>query len=235
MMLRVDKVNAHYGPIQALWNVTMTVNDGEIVSVLGANGAGKSTLVKSIMGLLDPTSGTITFGGQRIAGREPHRISRLGIAYAPEGGGLFRDMSVRENLELGAYQRAAWNDREQTLQQVWRLFPALKERQAALARTLSGGERQMLVIGRALMSRPRMCILDEPSIGMSPRLVDQTFRIVSQLRDEGITVLLIEQNVRKSLGVADRAYVLENGRIVLEGPRDELLDSDLVRKAYLGL
>lgn len=234
-MLRVDKVNAHYGPIQALWNVTMTVNDGEIVSVLGANGAGKSTLVKSIMGLLDPTSGTITFGGQRIAGREPHRISRLGIAYAPEGGGLFRDMSVRENLELGAYQRAAWNDREQTLQQVWRLFPALKERQAALARTLSGGERQMLVIGRALMSRPRMCILDEPSIGMSPRLVDQTFRIVSQLRDEGITVLLIEQNVRKSLGVADRAYVLENGRIVLEGPRDELLDSDLVRKAYLGL
>lgn len=235
MMLRVDKVNAHYGPIQALWNVTMTVNEGEIVSVLGANGAGKSTLVKSIMGLLDPTSGTITFGGQRIAGREPHRISRLGIAYAPEGGGLFRDMSVRENLELGAYQRAAWYDREQTLQQVWRLFPALKDRQAALARTLSGGERQMLVIGRALMSRPRMCILDEPSIGMSPRLVDQTFRIVSQLRDEGITVLLIEQNVRKSLGVADRAYVLENGRIVLEGPRDELLDSDLVRKAYLGL
>jgi branched-chain amino acid transport system ATP-binding protein len=234
-MLRVDKINAHYGPIQALWNVTMTVDEGEIVSVLGANGAGKSTLVKSIMGLLDPTSGTITFGGQRISGQEPHRISRLGIAYAPEGGGLFRDMSVRENLELGAYQRAAWHDREQTLQQVWRLFPILEDRRAALARTLSGGERQMLVIGRALMSQPRLCIFDEPSIGMSPRLVEQTFRIVSQLRDERITVLLIEQNVRKSLGVADRAYVLENGRIVIEGLRDELLDSDLVQKAYLGL
>jgi branched-chain amino acid transport system ATP-binding protein len=187
------------------------------------------------MGLLDPTSGTITFGGQRISGQEPHRISRLGIAYAPEGGGLFRDMSVWENLELGAYQRAAWHDREQTLQQVWRLFPILEDRRAALARTLSGGERQMLVIGRALMSQPRLCIFDEPSIGMSPRLVEQTFRIVSQLRDERITVLLIEQNVRKSLGVADRAYVLENGRIVIEGLRDELLDSDLVQKAYLGL
>lgn len=234
-MLRVDRVNAHYGPIQALWDVTMAVNEGEIVSVLGANGAGKSTLVKSVMGLVDPTSGMITFDGRRIEGRDPHRISRFGIAYAPEGGGLFRDMSVQENLELGAYHRVAWKRRQETLQRVWRLFPVLEDRRAALTRTLSGGERQMLVIGRALMSLPRMCILDEPSIGMSPRLVDQTFRIISQLRDESITVLLIEQNVRKSLDIADRAYVLENGRVVLQGTQTTLLDSDLVQKAYLGL
>jgi branched-chain amino acid transport system ATP-binding protein len=234
-MLRVNRVNVQYGPVQALWDVTVAVNEGEIVSVLGANGAGKSTLVKAIMGLVDPTSGMITFGGRRIEGRDPHRISRLGVAYAPEGGGLFRDMSVRENLELGAYHRVAWNRRQRTLQRVFRLFPILEDRDAALARTLSGGERQMLVIGRALMSLPTMCIFDEPSIGMSPRLVEQTFHVIGQLREEGITILLIEQNVRKSLEIADRAYVLENGRVVLEGNRETLLDSDLVQKAYLGL
>jgi branched-chain amino acid transport system ATP-binding protein len=234
-MLRVNRVNVQYGPVQALWDVTVAVNEGEIVSVLGANGAGKSTLVKAIMGLVDPTSGMITFGGRRIEGRDPHQISRLGVAYAPEGGGLFRDMSVRENLELGAYHRVAWNRRQRTLQRVFRLFPILEDREAALARTLSGGERQMLVIGRALMSLPTMCIFDEPSIGMSPRLVEQTFHVIGQLREEGITILLIEQNVRKSLEIADRAYVLENGRVVLEGNRETLLDSDLVQKAYLGL
>jgi branched-chain amino acid transport system ATP-binding protein len=234
-MLRVNRVNVQYGPVQALWDVTVAVNEGEIVSVLGANGAGKSTLVKAIMGLVDPISGMITFGGRRIEGRDPHRISRLGVAYAPEGGGLFRDMSVRENLELGAYHRVAWNRRQRTLQRVFRLFPILEDREAALARTLSGGERQMLVIGRALMSLPTMCIFDEPSIGMSPRLVEQTFHVIGQLREEGITILLIEQNVRKSLEIADRAYVLENGRVVLEGDRTTLLDSDLVQKAYLGL
>lgn len=234
-MLRVNRINAHYGPIQALWDVTLAVNEGEIVAVLGANGAGKTTLVKSIMGLIDPTSGMITFGGQRIEGRDPHRISRLGIAYVPEGGGLFRDMNVRENLELGAYHKIAWERRQRTLRRVWRLFPVLEDRETALSRTLSGGERQMLVIGRALMALPTMCIFDEPSIGMSPKLVDQTFHIISQLRDEGITVLLIEQNVRKSLEIADRAYVLENGRVVLEGDEATLLDTDLVQKAYLGL
>lgn len=234
-MLRVNRVNVQYGPVQALWDVTVAVNEGEIVSVLGANGAGKSTLVKAIMGLVDPISGMITFGGRRIEGRDPHRISRLGMAYAPEGGGLFRDMSVRENLELGAYHRTAWNRRQRTLRRVFRLFPILEDREAALARTLSGGERQMLVIGRALMSLPTMCIFDEPSIGMSPRLVEQTFHVIGQLREEGITILLIEQNVRKSLEIADRAYVLENGRVVLEGNRETLLDSDLVQKAYLGL
>ena len=234
-MLRINKVNAHYGAIKALWDVSLNVGEGEVVAVLGANGAGKTTLVKSIVGLIEPTSGMIKFAGQRIEGRDPHRISELGIAYGPEGGGLFRDMNVRENLELGAFHRRAWERRLKTLDRVYRLFPRLEERERAMSRTLSGGERQMLVIGRALMALPTLCIFDEPSIGMSPLLVDQAFHVIRQLRDEGITVLLIEQNVRKSLEIADRAYVLENGRVVLEGGREELLGGDLIKKAYLGL
>lgn len=234
-MLRVNKVNAHYGAIKALWDVSLTVGEGEVVAVLGANGAGKTTLVKSIVGLIEPTSGMIKFAGQRIEGRDPHRISELGIAYGPEGGGLFRDMNVRENLELGAFHRRAWERRMKTLDRVYRLFPRLEERERAMSRTLSGGERQMLVIGRALMALPTLCIFDEPSIGMSPLLVDQVFHVIRQLRDEGITVLLIEQNVRKSLEIADRAYVLENGRVVLQGQPDELLRGGLIDKAYLGL
>lgn len=234
-MLRVKKISAGYGPIQAIWDVSLQVDEGEIVAVLGANGAGKSTLVKSIAGMVVPTSGMITFAGSRIEGRDPHRISELGIAYAPEGGGLFRDMSVRENLEMGSYPRVAWDRREDTLARVYRLFPRLEEREKKLAWTLSGGERQMLVIGRALMARPTLCLFDEPSIGLSPLLVDETFYAIEQIRREGITILLIEQNVRKSLEIADRAYVLEQGRIVLEGSGDELLDQDLIKKAYLGL
>ena len=234
-MLRVNKVNAHYGAIKALWDVSLTVGEGEVVAVLGANGAGKTTLVKSIVGLIEPTSGMIKFAGERIEGRDPHRISELGIAYGPEGGGLFRDMNVRENLELGAFHRRAWERRMKTLDRVYRLFPRLEERQRAMSRTLSGGERQMLVIGRALMALPTLCIFDEPSIGMSPLLVDQVFHVIRQLRDEGITVLLIEQNVHKSLEIADRAYVLENGRVVLQGQPDELLRGGLIDKAYLGL
>lgn len=234
-MLRVNKVNAHYGAIKALWDVSLTVGEGEVVAVLGANGAGKTTLVKSIVGLIEPTSGMIKFAGQRIEGRDPHRISELGIAYGPEGGGLFRDMNVRENLELGAFHRRAWERRMKTLDRVYRLFPRLEERERAMSRTLSGGERQMLVIGRALMALPTLCIFDEPSIGMSPLLVDQAFHVIRQLRDEGITVLLIEQNVHKSLEIADRAYVLENGRVVLQGQPDELLGGGLIDKAYLGL
>jgi branched-chain amino acid transport system ATP-binding protein len=234
-LLRVNKVNAHYGAIKALWDVSLTVGEGEVVAVLGANGAGKTTLVKSIVGLIEPTSGMIKFAGQRIEGRDPHRISELGIAYGPEGGGLFRDMNVRENLELGAFHRRAWERRMKTLDRVYRLFPRLEERERAMSRTLSGGERQMLVIGRALMALPTLCIFDEPSIGMSPLLVDQVFHVIRQLRDEGITVLLIEQNVHKSLEIADRAYVLENGRVVLQGQPDELLGGGLIDKAYLGL
>ena len=233
-MLRLHKVNAGYGAVKALWDVTLRVDEGEIVTVLGANGAGKTTLVRTIVGLIEPSSGMIKFMGQRIESRDPHRISELGIAYGPEGGGIFRDMSVRENLEMGAYHRRAWERRDKTLDRVLHLFPRLEERELALGRTLSGGERQMLVIGRALMALPTLCIFDEPSIGMSPLLVEQSFHVINQLRDEGITVLLIEQNVQKSLEIADRAYILENGRVVLEGDRDELQTSDLVRRAYLG-
>lgn len=234
-MLSLHKVNAGYGAVRALWDVSLHVDEGEVVAVLGANGAGKSTLVNTIVGLIEPTSGMIKFAGRRIEGRDPHRISELGIAYGPEGGGIFRDMSVTENLEMGAYHRRAWERRERTLERVFRLFPRLEERRKALSRTLSGGERQMLVIGRALMSLPTLCIFDEPSIGMSPLLVDQSFHVISQLRDEGLTVLLIEQNVTKSLEIADRGYVLESGRVVLEGSRDGLLSSEVVGRAYLGL
>ncbi|MEE9185058.1 MAG: ABC transporter ATP-binding protein [Acidimicrobiia bacterium] len=234
-MLRVNKISSGYGAIQALWDVSLSVDEGEIVAVLGANGAGKTTLVKTIVGLIEPTSGMITFTGQRIEGRDPDKISQLGIAYGPEGGGLFRDMSVQDNLELGAYHRVAWNRRKDTTNMVYRVFPSLEERQKKLSRTLSGGERQMLVIGRALMARPTMCIFDEPSIGLSPVLVEESFHIIEQIREQGITVLLIEQNVQKTLEIADRVYVLERGRVVLEGDRDEIFREELIRKAYLGL
>lgn len=233
-MLRLHGVSAGYGAVKALWDVTLQVDEGEIVTVLGANGAGKTTLVRTIVGLIQPSSGMIKFNGQRIEGRDPHRISELGIAYGPEGGGIFRDMSVRDNLQMGAYHRRAWERRDTTLERVLHLFPRLEERERALARTLSGGERQMLVIGRALMALPTLCIFDEPSIGMSPLLIEQSFHVMSQLRDEGITVLLIEQNVHKSLEIADRGYVLENGRVVLEGDRAELKSSELLGRAYLG-
>jgi branched-chain amino acid transport system ATP-binding protein len=234
-MLRVKKIHAGYGAIKALWDISLHVDEGEIVAVLGANGAGKSTLMKTIVGLVEPSIGMITFAGRRIEGHDPHRISELGIAFGPEGGGIFKDMNVRENLELGAYHRRAWERRSRTLDRVFRFFPRLEERQHALARTLSGGERQMLVIGRSLMALPTLCIFDEPSIGLSPVLVNDVFHIIGQLREEGITVLLSEQNVTKSLEIADRAYVLENGRVALEGTSQRLLEEDLIRRAYLGL
>lgn len=234
-MLRINKINSGYGRIRALWEVSLYVEDGEIVAVLGANGAGKTTLLRTIMGLIDPESGMIKFAGRRIEGRDPHKISEMGIAYVPEGGQPFRDMSVRDNLELGAYHYVAWRHREDTLRRVYQFFPILEDREDELARTLSGGERQMLAIGRALMSRPTLCLFDEPSIGLSPKLVEDFFYAISQIREEGITVLLVEQNVRQSLEIADRAYVLENGRVALEGSSQELLQEALIRKAYLGL
>jgi len=234
-LLKVNKIHVQYGLVKALWDVSLDVEDGEIVVVLGANGAGKSTLLRTIMGLLDPVSGMIKFSGQRIEGRDPHKISEMGIAYVPEGGQPFRDMSVRENLELGAYHRFAWKHREDTLRRVYQIYPILEDREDELARTLSGGERQMLAVGRALMSRPTLCAFDEPSIGLAPKLVEDFFYSIGVIRDEGITVLLIEQNVRQSLEIADRGYVLENGRIVLEGDSQELLQEELIRKAYLGL
>jgi branched-chain amino acid transport system ATP-binding protein len=234
-MLKFNKVNAHYGNVQVLWDISLEVEEGEIVAVVGANGAGKTTLLKTMVGLLEPTSGMIKFAGQRIEGHDPDAISRMGIAFVPEGGRPFRDMSVRENLEMGAYHPVSWRRREDTLRRVYKMFPRLKERETKMARTLSGGERQMLAIGRALMSRPTLCAFDEPSIGLSPLLVAEFFRIIQGLREDGITVLLIEQNVRQSIEIADRGYVLETGRIVLQGDSGELLQNELVRKAYLGL
>lgn len=234
-MLDVNHIDTFYGRVQALWDVSLRVDQGEIVAVVGANGAGKTTLLNTIVGLLQPAAGSMEFLGQPIRDLAPHNMGELGLAYVPEGGRPFADMSVRENLEMGAYITKAWKQREETLRQVFDIFPRLAERQTQLARTLSGGERQMLAIGRALMSRPKLCLFDEPSWGLAPILVAQLFRIIRKLRDQGIAVLLIEQNVKQSLEIADRAYVLESGRIALEGRSAELLQQELIKKAYLGL
>jgi branched-chain amino acid transport system ATP-binding protein len=234
-MLEVNNICTHYGKIQALWDVCFSVNEAEIFALVGANGAGKSTLLNTISGLIRPTSGSITFLGQRIDGLSPHVIVELGISHIPEGRKLFTDMSVRENLEMGAYPKRAWKQKDITIQQVYKTFPILKEREGQLARTLSGGEQQMLAMGRGLMSQPKICIIDEPSNGLAPRLVLEVFQIIKSLREQGITILLIEQNVKQTLEIADRACVLENGRLALEGTCDELLQSDHIRKAYLGL
>ena len=234
-MLEVCDVNTAYGKAQALWDVRLSVNEAEIVALVGSNGAGKTTLLNTISGRLRPASGSVEFLGKRIDGLPPHVIVEMGISHVPEGGQVFPDMTVRENLEMGAYPYRAWKQKEQTFEQVYQVFPILKERAGQLARTLSGGERQMLAIGRGMMSRPRLCLLDEPSYGLAPLLVAEIFRVIRGLRDQGITILLIEQNVRHTLEIADRAYVLENGRICLEGACAEMLESDHVRKAYLGL
>lgn len=234
-MLEVNNINTFYGRIQALWDVCLSIAEGEIVALVGANGAGKTTLLNTISGVLRPTSGTISFFGKRIDGLSPHTIVELGISHIPEGRKLFVDMSVRENLEMGAYSGRAWKQRQDTLEQVYQLFPVLKERAGQLARTLSGGEQQMVAMGRGLMSMPKLCIIDEPSNGLAPRLVLEVFQKIKSLREQGITILLIEQNVRHSLEIADHACVLENGRIALKGNCGELLQSDHVRKAYLGL
>jgi branched-chain amino acid transport system ATP-binding protein len=234
-MLEVCNVDTFYDKMQALWDVSLRIDEAEIVALIGANGAGKTTLLNTISGLLCPTSGSVAFLGQRIDGLTPHSIVELGISHVPEGRRLFTDMSVRENLEIGAYPKHAWKQKEETLEQVYQLFPILKERAGQLARTLSGGEQQMLAMGRGLMSRPRLCIFDEPSYGLAPKFVAEVFQIIKSLREQGITILLIEQNVRNTLEIADRACVLENGRMVLEGACDKLLQSDHIRKAYLGL
>ena len=234
-MLEVNNINAFYGNIQALWDISFTVNEAEIMALIGANGAGKSTLLHTISGLMRPSSGTVSFLGQRIDFLSSNSIVELGLSHIPEGRRLFTEMSVRENLEMGAYPKSAWAQKTGTLKWVYEIFPVLKERAKQLASTLSGGEQQMLAMGRGLMSRPKMCIIDEPSNGLAPKLVLDIFQIVKSLRDQGITILLVEQNVKHTLETADRACVLENGRITLDGNCKQLLDSEHVRKAYLGL
>ena len=234
-MLEIRELSTFYGKAQALWGIHLEVREAEVVALVGSNGAGKTTLLNAISGVIRPASGTISFLGRRIDGLPPHLIVDLGISHVPEGGRVFPDMSVRENLEMGAYVHQAWGRRGEALERVFRVFPILKERQKQQAKTLSGGERQMLAMGRALMSGPKLCLFDEPSYGLAPMLIAEVFRIVRALRDEQVTVLLVEQNVKHTLDTADRAYVLENGRISLEGNCCDLMPTDFVRKAYLGL
>jgi branched-chain amino acid transport system ATP-binding protein len=234
-MLEVSDINTFYGKVQALWGVSLRVDEGEIVALVGANGAGKTTLLNTLSGSLRPASGHATFLDKKIEGLPPHVIAELGISHIPEGGRLFPDMSVHENLEMGAYPYHAWKRKEETFKQVYEIFPTLKEREGQLARTLSGGEKQMLAMGRGLMSKPRLCLFDEPSYGLAPILLLELFRVIKSLPEQGITVLLIEQNVRHALEIADRGYVMENGRIVSGGKSRELLQINHIKKAYLGL
>ena len=234
-MLKIEGVDVYYGDVQALWNVSLQVNQGEIVTLVGANGAGKTTTVKTVSGLLKPARGTIEFEGERIDDKPAHEVPARGIAHVPEGRRLFPLMTVKENLEMGAMIPEAKRHREETLEQIYKILPRLKERETQLAETLSGGEQQMLAIGRGLMARPRLLLMDEPSLGLAPILVQQIFDTIRHIHEDGVTLLLIEQTVRRALSVADRAYVLENGRIVLTGTGQELLESDHVKRAYLGL
>ncbi len=234
MMLSVDAVCVSFGDLQVLWDIAFEVREGEIVALVGANAAGKTTTLKTIAGLVRPTRGRVAFEGKSLTALRSHDIVAEGLCLIPEGRRLFPEMTVRENLELGAFGSKVWKDRDEILKRVYEVFPVLREREKQLSRTLSGGEQQMVAIGRGMMSRPRLCMLDEPSLGLSPLNVRELFRVVQGLRAGGTTVLLVEQNVLQTLTVADRAYVLENGRIVLEGTGHELLKNNHVKEAYLG-
>jgi len=233
-LLTVDGLETFYGSIQALKGVSFEVPEGSIVTLLGANGAGKSTTLKSISGLVPPARGTVTFTGRRIDGLPSEQIVRLGISHVPEGRELFPELTVLENLKMGAYTRTEKRGIERSLEQAQAHFPILAERRLQLAGTLSGGEQQMLAIGRALMAEPRLLLLDEPSLGLAPMLVEEIFRIIREIHDNGTTVLLVEQNANKALSIADYGYVLETGTVSLAGDSRQLLRDDHVRRAYLG-
>ncbi len=233
-MLTLDGVSVAYGAVEVLHGVSLRVDEGEMVCLLGANGAGKSTTVRTISGLLRPTAGSITFMGERLDGRPAHAVLTRGIAQCPEGRRIFPEMTVRENLEMGAYIRGAEGARAGDLEQVFHHFPRLKEREAQLGGTLSGGEQQMLAIARALMSGPKLLLLDEPSLGLAPTMVATVFRVIREIRRQGVTVLMVEQNASLALRMADRAYVMESGRIALGGPARDLLHNEDIRRAYLG-
>ena len=233
-MLELEGVDAGYKDLQVLWGVSLRVGEGELVALVGPNGAGKTTTLRIISGLLRPTAGAVRFRGSPLDREPPHRIVEMGISQVPEGGRIFTGMSVEENLELGAFTARARKEKAQSMKWVYQLFPRLEERKKQRAGTLSGGERQMLAIGRALMYRPRLLLLDEPSFGLAPLLVEQIFEMITEINRQGVAVLLVEQNVRAALELAQRAYVIENGRIVGEGSGDALLSFESVRSAYLG-
>lgn len=235
MLLEVQDLNVYYGAIHALQGISFTLNEGEIVTLIGANGAGKSTTLRTISGLLRPRRGSVTFKDEDITMMPAEQIVRLGVGHIPEGRKIFAPLTVRENLDLGAYTRNNPTEIQQSLERVFASFPRLKQRLHQLGGTLSGGEQQMLAMGRGLMSRPTLLLLDEPSMGLSPIMVEEIFRIIQEINSQGTSILLVEQNALMALQIAHRAYVLETGRIVLEGTAKELRESDRVRQAYLGM
>lgn len=231
-MLEIKDLNVSYGAVHAIHGVSLKVNDGEIVSLIGANGAGKTTILRTISGLEKADSGSITFDGTDLRKTEPSRIISLKLAHVPEGRHIFPEMTVEENLEMGAY--ADPSGMSENMKDVYERFPRLLERRRQLAGTLSGGEQQMLAVGRALMAQPKMILMDEPSMGLSPLLVKEIFSIIKEVNKKGITILLVEQNAKMALSISDRAYVLETGKISIEGPAQELMNDERVKKAYLG-
>ncbi|MFZ7942863.1 MULTISPECIES: ABC transporter ATP-binding protein [Bacillaceae] len=233
-MLKVNDINVFYGSIQALKGISLEVKEGEIVTLIGANGAGKSTLLKTLSGLLKPKSGTIDYLGEPISAKAPQSIVKAGISHVPEGRRVFSNMSVEENLELGAYTRKDSSGIRKDMEKVYELFPRLLERRKQLSGTLSGGEQQMLAMGRAIMAKPKLLLLDEPSMGLAPLMVKQIFSIIEQINKDGTTVLLVEQNANMALSIANRAYVIETGRIEISGTAAELQASEDIKKAYLG-
>jgi branched-chain amino acid transport system ATP-binding protein len=234
-LLEVDAIDVFHGDVQVVFGLSLHIAEGEVVSIIGGNGAGKTTLLKAISGLMSPAAGAIRFEGQPIHALPPEAIVERGIVHVPEGRRLFTLMSVQDNLVVGAYNRRAEKHRAQTLEDVYGMFPRLRERTAQMAMTLSGGEQQMVAIGRGLMARPKLLMLDEPSLGLAPILIQGIFETVRRIADQGTTVLLVEQDVKHSLSLSDRGYVLEHGRTVMEGPARELLDNPHIRTAYLGL
>lgn len=234
-LLKVSNIDVFHGTFQALWDVSLEVKAGEIVGLIGANTSGKSTLLDTVSGLLHPAEGKIEFDGQDISTLEPFRVVELGITQVPEGRGIFPDMTVLDNLMLGSYSRRARSRRRENLENVYQLFPILETRKKQTAKTLSGGEQQMLVIGRGLMADPKLMLLDEMSLGLAPIVITRLYKVLQQIRERGITILFVEQNVRRSLQEADRAYILEVGRITLRGTAGELREEEEVKKAYFGV
>ena len=233
-MLEVKNLKVHYGVIQAIKGISFEVNEGEVIALIGANGAGKTTTLQTITGMLKPSEGEILFEGQDIVKVPGHKIVSMGMAHVPEGRRVFAELSVYENLKLGAYTRKDKNEIAESLAKVYKSFPRLEERKNQLAGTLSGGEQQMLAMGRALMSKPKIILMDEPSMGLSPIFVEEIFHIIREISASGTTVLLVEQNAKKALAIANRAYVLETGNIVLSGDAKEKMNNDSIKKAYLG-
>jgi branched-chain amino acid transport system ATP-binding protein len=234
-MLKIEKLNFSYGDLKVLWDVDLHVEEGEIVTVVGANGAGKSTMLKNISRLVKPDSGSITFNGQDLTRMPSHRVVEAGLVQVPEGRRIFPEMTVMENLRMGSYVKGTRKDREKNVEWVFELFPRLKEREKQLGGTMSGGEQQMLAIARGLMANPKVLLLDEPSLGLSPLLVKNIFDIITGINRQGVTILLVEQNVYQSLRIAHRAYVMETGRVVLTGRGEDLLNDEHVKKAFLGM